>query len=180
VKPVTILVLVAGALLAIALWARGWHRPDDVVDKEQRQHVARADSSHRARVTVLKKVRRTTDAVLADPTSQPPNGKPTITKDSAKTLVHHEREACDTVLAADSAQVKERDTRIKTLEHRLGGTLFIYAEGGLAMPVDSLLGSRLEGEAGLAIRLKRDLFLQAGMTMRREARLTVRRQWRLF
>jgi hypothetical protein len=96
------------------------------------------------------------------------------------TVLQQEQAACDAVIAACAARVASRDLRIRTLEKREGGRLFLYGEAGAMVRLLPPLTFRAEGEAGLAFRLDRSTFLNAAVTTDQEAKVYVEKRVRLF
>jgi hypothetical protein len=84
--------------------------------------------------------------------------------------------ACDAVVSSCNARVAARDVLIKSLRPP---RLMLYGEAGVSVP-PSFLGARMDGEAGLALRLDHNTHLQAGATTGGDLRLSVRRQLKLF
>lgn len=165
---------VGGLVIAVGLITAECRTPDSVVDHEQRVVIHQADSTHRAAVVQLQQVRHHTDRTLADP-------RPAISKTEAHAIVHQERAAADTVFRADSAAIKARDTRIKTLERRTGGHLFLYGQAGLDLPPGLKVGdTQLQAEVGLSLKLSNTLSVQAAATTGGGVRIYGRKSLRLF
>lgn len=165
--PIAALVL-AGAIAAV-VWLRP-SPPDAVVDRQERQAIAVADSQRVERQAAVPVARRKTDKVVADTTTSRPQ---------IKEVIAEERTAVDSTLAAADRQIATRDRRIHTLETRAGGILFVYSELGVSTPLDRLRPG-FEGEAGLEVRLDRNTRIQLGATTDREVQLKVRRDFRVF
>jgi hypothetical protein len=149
-------------------------RTETKQDIEQKAAITQADTAKVETIKTLRKVRHATDATLADTTS------PVLPKPVVKVIVDAERAACDTVRAADSARVATRDVRIKTLESRDRGWLFLYGEAGGAFRPEPPIHVRLEAEVGIAIPLDRSTYLQLGVTTDQEVKVGVQRRVRVF
>ena len=162
-------VFAAAALCGALVWF--WPRtPEAVVDHQQREAIADADT---ARQLVERKVpvaRRKTDTAIAD-TSR--------SREEIKSAVEEERSLVDSTLKAADVQIQTRDDRIKTLEKRSGGKVFLFSEVGVSSPLDRpKLG--FEAQAGVAVRLDPHTKIQLGVTTEKELQLSVRRELRLF
>jgi hypothetical protein len=83
---------------------------------------------------------------------------------------------CRIALSSCDSRVAVRDALIKSLRP---ARLLLYGEAGVSVP-PSFLGARMDGEAGIALRLDRNTHLQAGATTGGDLRLSVRRQLKLF
>lgn len=161
-------------LAAVLLWRSSCvERNETKQDVEQKAAIALADTQKVEAVKSLRKVRNATNKTLADP-------RPVLTKPEVKVIVDAERAACDTVLKAGEKQVEARDIRIRTLEKRNGGTLFVYGEAGVRARIGPDPVALFDAEGGIALRLSPTTYLQAGATTRQEVRLSVRKQFKLF
>lgn len=163
-----VLLIVAGLIAALV-----WLRPtggEAVVDRQERQAIASADSGRRVFDVALPRARKKTDRALADTSA---------TRQEVKVAVVEERAVADSSIAAADRQVAARDRRITTLEKRNGGILFVYSEIGVTSPLDRLKAG-FEGEAGLELRLDRNTRIQLGATSDKEVQVKVRRDFRLF
>jgi DNA replication initiation complex subunit (GINS family) len=163
--------LIVVAVVALALWWGGLQmRRDTATDVKEREAIRVTDTLYRTATDTLRVVRTRTDSVLTVDTL--------IHMDTVRVLVERERNACDAVVSACEAQKAALKARIKTLESRSAGWLFLYGEAGGALQNASL--PTLEGEAGAAVRVDASTYIQGAVTTHGDIRLTVRRQLKLF
>lgn len=87
---------------------------------------------------------------------------------------------CASVVESCDARVASRDLRIKTLEAREKGWLFLYGEAGGAFRPAPPIHVRLEAEVGIAIPLDRSTDLKLGVTTDQEVKVGVQRRVRVF
>jgi hypothetical protein len=80
------------------------------------------------------------------------------------------------VISACEQRAIARDALIRSLRPP---RLLLYGEAGVSVP-PSFLGARMDGEAGVALRVDRNTHLQAGATTTGDLRLSVRRTLKLF
>jgi hypothetical protein len=155
--------LVIAVLVGVLVSAR-----NGVTHDREREAIRVADSVYVLRVDTLRLVQLSTDSFLQTDT--------VFRREVVEKVVERERLACDAVMADCEARVATRDTLIKSLTP---ARLLLYGEAGVRVP-PSFLGARMDGEAGLALRLDRNTHLQAGATTTGDLRLSVRRQLKLF
>lgn len=141
-------------------------------DVEQKAAIAQADTVYRERVDTQWRVRTTTDVRIQHDT--------VFTRDTVRAIVQAERTACDAVVSACTTQVALRDLRIKTLEARQRGWLFLYGQGAGLFRPSPPIRMRFEAEGGIEVPLDRTTDLQLGVTTDQEVKVGVRRRLRVF
>lgn len=163
-------VVAAGILVAAFVWL--WPTPpDNMVDVQQRQAIEVADTIRRVAQQTMVVARRRTDRVLRDTTTS---------RAEIQQVVGEEREATDSTLKVADRQIEARDTRIKTLEKRAGGRLFLFSEVGVASAIAPPFTLEFVGEAGIALHLDRNTQMQLSVTTDERLKLSVRRQLRIL
>jgi hypothetical protein len=155
--------LVVAVLVGVLVLAR-----NGVTHDREREAIRVADTVYIRAVDTLTQVRRVTDSVIVTDTL--------IRREVVTQIVERERLACDAVISACEQRAIARDALIRSLRPP---RLLLYGEAGVSVP-PSFLGARMDGEAGVALRVDRNTHLQAGATTTGDLRLSVRRTLKLF